>query len=209
MKTELLELNEDERDCLQELMNVAYGSATAAISQIIDAFATLKIPMIKIVQPNELKNYLSDQLHIKDSQFIATQLIDGDISGESLFMIDTSSATNLTYEFNKAEEPIQTLSDNDISEVVLEITNILSSATIGKLSEQLNTSVSFSPPTLQKIESLDALDNRFINNYQQIIIISTELEFEVQKIRGELLILTKDESLVWIQGALNRILEEF
>ncbi len=205
MTTQLLELNEDERDCLQELMNVAYGSATAAISQIIDAFATLKIPMIQIIHPSELKTYLVEKLHIEDSQFIATQLISGEIAGESLFMIDVDSATNLTCEFNEEDEA----TDEDISEVVLEITNILSSATIGKLSQQLETSVSFSPPTVQKIESLDALDNRFIDKYQQIIIISTELEFEEQKIRGELLILTKDESLIWIKDALNKILDEF
>ena len=36
-----IELTEDEKDCLQELMNVAYGSATAAITEIFDAFAKL------------------------------------------------------------------------------------------------------------------------------------------------------------------------
>ena len=28
-----IDLTEDEKDCLQELMNVAYGSATAAITE--------------------------------------------------------------------------------------------------------------------------------------------------------------------------------
>ena len=46
-------LTEDEKDCLQELMNVAYGSATAAITEILDAFAKLSIPKIQIINSNE------------------------------------------------------------------------------------------------------------------------------------------------------------
>lgn len=49
-------LNEDEKDCLQELMNIAYGSATAAITEILDAFATLSIPKIEVIKTTDLKN---------------------------------------------------------------------------------------------------------------------------------------------------------
>ena len=54
-----IELTEDEKDCLQELMNVAYGSATAAITEIFDAFAKLSIPTIKIINAVDLKDYLA------------------------------------------------------------------------------------------------------------------------------------------------------
>ena len=61
-----IEFNEDERDCLQELMNIAYGGATAAISEILDAFATLNVPKIKILPALELKNYfLSSSFEFK------------------------------------------------------------------------------------------------------------------------------------------------
>ena len=42
-----IELTEDEKDCLQELMNVAYGSATAAITEIFDAFQNLAFQLLK------------------------------------------------------------------------------------------------------------------------------------------------------------------
>ena len=195
----IITLSEDERDCLQEIMNVAYGSATAAISEILDAFATLKIPKIEIIQPRELKVYLKDSFNRRGEQLITTQLIDGDIAGETLFVMDLGSAKNLAKEFDDEEE--------DLYDIVLEVSNILSSATLGKFSEELNSSVSFSPPSIQRLESIDQLDNRYVENYQQIIIISTELDFEDQKINGELLILTKDDSIYWIQNSINRILE--
>ena len=202
----LIKLNEDERDCLQELMNIAYGSATATISEILDAFATLNVPKIQIIPASELKNYLKNKLFIKDEQFVATQLLNGDIAGENLFLINKSSAVNLAHEFELDNKHIN---DNELSDIVLEITNILSSTTIGKLAEELGTTVTFEPPSIQKIDSIDNLDNKFLEQYQQIIIISTELEFKDQKITAELLILTKDESILWLQNALNKILDEF
>ena len=61
-----IELTEDEKDCLQELMNVAYGSATAAITEIFDAFAKLSIPTIQIINAVDLKDYLAKELNFKD-----------------------------------------------------------------------------------------------------------------------------------------------
>ena len=41
------------------------------------------------------------------------------------------------------------ISNEDISDITLEITNILSSSTISKLAENMETSVSFSAPTIK------------------------------------------------------------
>ena len=202
----LVELNEDEKDCLQELMNIAYGSATAAISEILDAFATLNIPNIQIIPAKSLKTYLKEELKLKNEQYVSTQLLNGSIAGENLFLMNSQSATNLAREFDVPEGEIN---DNELFDIVLEITNILSSATIGRLAQELDTVVSFEPPSIQKIESVDKLDNNLLNHYEQIIIISTDLSFEDQKIHAEFLLLTKDESIFWLKEALNKILDEF
>ena len=65
-------LTEDERDCLQELMNIAYGSATAAISEIISKFATLSIPKIQTIDSHELKTYLNSKLKSKINTIFQT-----------------------------------------------------------------------------------------------------------------------------------------
>ena len=83
-----IELTEDEKDCLQELMNVAYGSATAAITEIFDAFAKLSIPTIQIINAVDLKDYLAKELNFKDEHFVASQQINGPLSGENMFIID-------------------------------------------------------------------------------------------------------------------------
>jgi chemotaxis protein CheC len=201
-----INLTEDERDCLQELMNVAYGSATAAITEILDAFATLSIPNINIINADELNHYLSSELDFKVEHIISLQQINGVICGENMFVIDKESAKNIAYKFGLEEDEVN---DEEIIDVILEITNILSSSTISKLAEDMEASVSFSAPTIKKITSIDQLKNLFISRYKKVITISTELKFEDLDIKGELFIFTTDNSILFIKEKLNKMLDEF
>ena len=164
-------LNEDEQDCLQELMNIAYGSATAAITEILDAYATLSIPMIRIINSNELSSYFKDELNSQASHFVCTQQFNGKISGENLFIVDNTSAKNMALQFGLEENEIN---DAEISDIILEITNILSSSTISKFSEELNIPVSFSPPSIDIFETLINLDNEIstksLSNHYLIVL---------------------------------------
>lgn len=200
-----INLTEDEKDCLQELMNVAYGSATAAISEILDAFAKLSIPKIQIINACDLKLYLSDELKLNTEHLVSLQQINGTLCGENMFVIDKQSAKNISYKFGLEDEEI---TDEEIYDVVLEITNILSSSTIGKLAEDIETSVSFSAPTILNLTSVNQLNNLFINKYEKVIIISTQLRFEDLNINAELLIFTTDNSILYIKEKLNKILDE-
>lgn len=72
--SEYAQFNENEKDCLQELMNISYGAATAAIADIINKEATLSIPNIQTVTTKEFKDYLKEKLLNKVEYFITNQL---------------------------------------------------------------------------------------------------------------------------------------
>jgi len=198
-------LNEDEKDCLQELMNIAYGFATASISEILGKFATLSIPKINTISSKELNSYLNKKLLSNKKYYICNQLINGHLSGENIFLIDEKSSKNLAKEFDIDESNIE---ENEIKDIVLEITNILSSATSGKLASLVNATVSFNAPHITKIESLDQFDKRFESEYAHVIIIATELNFKDQHIKGELMLLTREKSSEYLKKALEKVLEE-
>lgn len=52
-----------------------------------------------------------------------------------MFVIDKQSAINIAYKFGLSEDEIN---DNELLDIVLEITNILSSSTISKLAEDID-----------------------------------------------------------------------
>lgn len=205
MSKSLIDLNEDERDCLQELMNIAYGEATAAISKIIDKFATLNIPIITTVTSEGLIKHLNEKIVENGNYFIANQLIHGNISGENLFIIDENSSYNLTKEFGLEDDEID---EDEIKDVVLEITNIISSVTSGKLASLINANISFSSPNIRRISNIQEFNESFNKEYENIIIISTELNFKDENIKGELIILSKDESSKYLRESITKFLED-
>ncbi|MGB9801942.1 MAG: hypothetical protein ACPLSX_03165 [Arcobacter sp.] len=92
--------NDDQKDCLQELMNISYGSATAAIADIIGKFANLSIPKITTLSSSDFKDYIQEKVEHYPACYLVSQLIDGKLSGENLFLIDESSLKNLALEFD-------------------------------------------------------------------------------------------------------------
>ena len=201
-----ISLNEDEVDCLQELMNISYGEATAAIAKVINQYATLDIPRIRTATSAEFKEYFLEKFDNKNIYYVSNQQIDGTLSGENMFIMDEKSIINLALELGLEEDEIN---EDELKDVLLEISNILTSTTISKLASLIDATITFSPPSSKIIDSVDNLDNRYETNYQHIVIISTMIKFEKQNIEGELLIMSKDDSFLYIKNALNKILEEY
>ena len=192
-------LTEDEKDVLQELMNVAYGSATAVVAEMLDAFATLSIPKIQVMSVNELLHQFES---LKDkSYFFATQAFAGEFSGESAFFIDETSANNLA-------KHLEVDSPEDLDDAILELTNVLTATLTAKLAQEMQTQVSFSLPNISNIPLSEIADTATFQNYSQVIVIDTQLLFEDQKINGEIFILTKDASIQWLKHKLNYILDQ-
>ncbi len=191
-------LSEDEKDVLQELMNVAYGDATAVVAEMLDAFASLSIPRIKIMTTGEL----IEQFHSlkSTSYFFSTQAFAGEFNGESAFFIDEKSARNLA-------KHLELESDEDLDDAILELTNVLTSSLTTRLAQEMDTEVRFSLPNISKIPLNEIADSKTFQQYNKVIVIDTQLNFEDQQINGEIFILTKDGSIEWLKNQLNSILE--
>jgi len=194
-----LSLTEDEEDVLQELMNIAYGSATAVVADMLEAFASLSIPNIKIMTTQEL--FKTFEVLKNSSYFFATQAFSGEFNGESAFFINEESANNLA-------KHLELENKEDLDDAILELTNVLTSSLTTKLAQEMDTEVNFSLPNILKIPLEEMEDVSTFQIYSKVIVIDTDLNFEDQKINGKILILTKDESISWLKTKLNTILDE-
>ncbi len=191
-------LTEDEKDVLQELMNVAYGNATAVIAEMLDAFASLSIPNIKVMQVSELMEKFNQ---LKDSSyFFSTQAFMGEFNGESAFFIDEESANNLA-------KHLELESIEDLDDAILELTNVLTSSLTTRLAQEMDTEVSFALPSISKVPLNEIANVDTFLQYSQVIVIDTDLNFEDQMIHGKIFILTKDESIQWLRERIHTILE--
>ncbi len=201
-----LSLNEEQIDCLQELMNIAYGSATASLAEIIGKSAKLGIPNIKTFNSEEFEEYCDRKFDTQGCCYLVNQRIDGPLSGENLFIMDKKSTTNLAREFGLDDDEI---TEEELRDIVLEITNIISSTTLSKLASLMGASIIFSPPNIKNIDVIQNFNDKYKTQYKFIIVISTEIIFEAQNIYGELIIMSKDESIIFMKDALDKLLDEY
>ena len=205
MQPELL--NADEKDALQELMNISFGVASSIISDSLNSFSTMPLPRIEAMELPRLEVYFDEKFQGITQCYIVTQLFRNRFDGESVFIIDDDSAMRLSSLLLESDE----LSKEDIQASVLEITNIISSACIGKLVELLDAQIFFNPPVIEATchigESVLRLSKRDDMEFNKVIIIETKLDFETERITGYLLFLTKESSFAWLKEALNNFLE--
>jgi chemotaxis protein CheC len=180
-------------------MNVAYGNATAVVAEMLDAFASLSIPNIKVMPTKELLQTFQELKN--SSYFFSTQAFNGEFSGESAFFINEISAQNLA-------KHLELETQEDLDDAILELTNVLTSTLTTKLAQEMNTEVSFSLPSISKIPLSEVENIDTFLQYSQVIVIDTELNFQDQKINGNIFILTRDESIQWLKTQLNTILEQ-
>ncbi|MFB9123081.1 chemotaxis protein CheC, partial [Paraburkholderia dipogonis] len=77
-------LNEDQRDALQEVANLAMGQAATRLARLLDAFIELSVPRVKVVEVSEAAQALREMTGIEDTVSAVRQGFRSDIKGEAL-----------------------------------------------------------------------------------------------------------------------------
>ena len=205
-------ISQEERDILQELMNIAFGNATADLAEVIDIYVKLSVPHIQIVEINALSTYLKDAINSDNKSSIVEQKFWGSFKGSGLLVFPSGSGIDLMALLNEKDTGNSDNIPMDLIEKsgLLEIGNILIGACIGKFSELLGTFVTYSPPQVFHGNSSEC--ESFIKNFdpsQTAIVMKTVFEFQDKNIGGFLLLLTNYESLDWLRKALHDFLDSY
>lgn len=192
--------DEELKEVFGELINIAFGSATASIADLFDNFATLHLPDITVTPLEEINTFIMGSFD-GEKIYITTQQFKGQFQGEAVLVIDSQSARNMQALIGEEDE----MDEEDLQESLLEIANILGSSCIGKLAELLSTDVTFASPA---IDYNNLLVKDVANSpYKHVVIISTILEFKEIEILGKLFIMFTDEMFIWLEQALTEFME--
>ncbi len=138
--TSQVSLSEDQQDALQELMNISMGQAANSLAHLIETKIGISIPNISAVTPAGLYELVRRNQHA----YYTRQSFLGDIHGEVMSVL-TEDGLGEVAELLEYQQP---LSESDVQETILELTNILAGACLAGLSEQLELSTNLQMPTL-------------------------------------------------------------
>lgn len=196
-----MELNATQQDALTELINIGYGRAAGALSELTGYRITLEVPKVAMHPVAELAPLL-DRV-IQGEVASVNQVFSGPIAGNALLLLDERSALLLSQLLmDDAAAPREF--DAGAREVITEVGNILLNACLGVFGNLLQVQVSFAVPRLQVENIPDVLESITIETEEKLsyaLMIHTRFHLRASNVAGYLVIILGITSL-------DRLLEE-
>ena len=193
-------LNQDQEEILKELINISFGLAASLIGDMLSSYTHLNVPNIEIVNINDLDKIAKQKMKKNSKFYISKQRFAGHFNGETMFIIDNNSARIFTTLLLGGDNNLQ---ESELKQPILELTNIITSACIGKLCEIIGSETIFSVPTIEQQSAITTNNNNQI--YDNIIIIETILELEKENISGHMFILLTRQELNKLKDKLDAL----
>lgn len=148
-----MELTATHQDTLTELINIGYGRAAAALSELTGRRIVLEVPKVAVHPINEVAATLA---RVMSGEVASVhQVFSGPVSGNALLLLDQKAAVLLNSLL--LDVPISDgRLDSDGREAITEVGNIVLNACLGVFGNLLQVQVTFSVPRLH-VESVSGV----------------------------------------------------
>lgn len=189
-----------QEDTLKELINISFGLAASLIGDMLENPALLHVPEISNIDIQKLDAKIVEVLDNSQEFYITKQRFLGSFNGEVLFVFNTRAADVFSsLLLRQSEQP----DDADIKSSILELTNIITSACIGKFCEMIAGETIFKVPTIEKREVALLEKYEKIIGYDNVIVIKTALDIEQENILGHMFILLNNETISHLKETMD------
>jgi chemotaxis protein CheC len=198
-----MDLTLEQRDALTELINIGYGRAAAALSEMTGYRILLEVPQLALLELDEVAPQLGWM--VNGEVACVSQVFSGTISGNALLLLDQSAAMLLSEVINEADPKLEA-ANTDHREVIREVGNVVLHACLGVFGNLLNVQVSFTVPRLQ-LDSVDAVLRSTVVQSAHLthaLMVKTHFHLRTTNVSGYLVIILGLTSLVRVLHELER-----
>lgn len=155
-----MELTLNQKDAVTELINIGYGRAAGALSELTGYRITLEVPEVTMHEIDEIGPLLESRIN-RDVASV-NQVFSGPVSGNALLLLDQTSALVLSRLLGD-EQGVSEDFDTNAKEIITEVGNIVLNACLGVFGNLLQIQVNFSVPRLH-VENVTRVLRTVINN---------------------------------------------
>ena len=196
-KIDLGHLDDMQYDVLKELGNIGAGNATTALSKMINVKIDMRVPKVNLCGFSELAQAMGREEEIMAGILL---LLEGDIDGMMMFLLDINSARALVDSLmaREADESKKDSIDFDEMEfsALREIGNIITGSYLSALSDLTRLTIVSSVPNLhidmaEAILSIPAIE--FSKVGDKVLLIQTQFDDD-SKISGYFVLVPELES---------------
>jgi chemotaxis protein CheY-P-specific phosphatase CheC len=205
-----ISFSEDQRDCLQEIVNVAIGQAGDSLARFIGVFVNLSVPRIKPVAQADLGDAIFEMLG-REEELIATRqqftCPEGKFRGEGVVLFTPPSYDELV-RLRKPSQATESLTTPD-DDLLLETTDIINSTCLARLAEQINVTLQCGKPALigKRVKSRELVASEPVL-WSDALLVEINYTLEEGSFRCNWLLLMPSDSLESLKDALDKLLAD-
>ena len=197
-------LNEDQQDCLQELINVAMGQASDQLARYLDTFVFLTVPNIELVNGQGLTSSLESNT---DSTAVVSQGFFGyeGIRGEALLVYKHKDSDRigdlLGYEPGELS----------VEEQLIDISSILTTTFLNVFASQIENQMSYSAPKLlaHTQDTVDDYIKQISFDWDMALKVNINYQVTDYSFNCEMILLIPAAAIENIKTVIDRILEDY
>jgi chemotaxis protein CheC len=206
-------ISSEELDILQEVMNIAFGKASAELAEVIDIYVVLSIPDIRLMKTAEVPGYIEAEINDFENISVIKQNYTGKFHGSALLFFPGGAGKKLFSLFGRDRAAAPEREGHSVvleKETLLEVGNILIGASVSKVAELLDDVVSFRPPRII-VESKpgEIVDWDLAEPEGPAILMHTVFSLDKRDINGLLFLIPSYKSFEWLKKALHAFLEQY
>ena len=183
-----MELTASQEEALSELINIGYGRAAAALSELTGRRIVLEVPKVAVFSIAQITAELAEVM--RGDVASVHQVFSGPVSGNALLLLDHDAALMLN-SLILDEKPTGAALHAAGREALSEVGNIVLNACLGVFGNLLQVQVTFSVPRLQ-LESVEGvLRSISVNEHelQYALMVHTRFHLRDSDVSGYLVII--------------------
>ena len=133
-------------DVLREIGNIGAGNATTALAQLLNTKVDMHVPKVDLLDFSQIGEAMGGEEQIMAGIYL---VVEGDISGSIMFLLEKSSAKTLVAKLMGTEnnDPEGDFDEMELS-ALKEIGNIITGSYLSSLSTLTNLNIYPSPPDI-------------------------------------------------------------
>lgn len=199
-------LQEDFRDGLQEVANIAIGQSADQIARSFSSFVKLPIPKVNLMESSDIVMTLSALRNEADVVATVQPFVGAGVSGEALLIVSNADISGLSTLVGQQSTLIP--SERQEQELVLEISSLLSASCVQSICNQLVIPVLLKhPKVLSQLDFDVLLSSGTDSPWSTTLAIEMNYEFEDSDIVCDLILLFHEKSMTILQEQLSLLLE--
>ena len=198
-----LPLNEDQRDCLQEITNVAMGAAAESLADFTHTFVNLPIPCIRCVDSSTLIESLKQVEGYERLSSISQLFKLSGLNCYALIVINDESIDDLARITGRSLDD-----DEGVKSLLGDLCNTINKTCFDRFADMIEEPINTDSPVVNSLHvPLESIQLEAVLNSPQLVTVEINYHIENHPFNCDLLLLFPDDTLPELTNVLDKLLE--